>query len=143
MCSDFIRYGCYTAINTCRWWKMRVSVGGAMINDAVLVNDWHPVALSKNVAEGGVLGARLLEEDIVAWRYRGQIMVWQDLCLHRGTRLSLGKVEDGLLVCPYHGWTYDMTGRCVRIPAHPAQLPPSRAVVNTYRAQERYELIWV
>ena len=114
-----------------------------MINDAVLLNDWHPIALSKDVAEGGVLGTRLLEEDLVVWRYRGQVMVWQDLCLHRGTRLSLGKVEDGLLACPYHGWTYDMTGRCVRIPAHPGQTPPAKAVVKAYQVQERYELIWV
>src|SRR5262249_53361785 len=67
----------------------------------------------------------------------------EDVCLHRGTRLSLGKVTDGLLACPYHGWTYDMTGRCVRIPAHPDQPPPPKAVVKTYRVQERYELIWV
>jgi phenylpropionate dioxygenase-like ring-hydroxylating dioxygenase large terminal subunit len=65
------------------------------------------------------------------------------LCLHRGTRLSLGKVANGLLACPYHGWTYDMTGRCVRIPARPDQPPPPKAVVKTYRVQERYELIWV
>jgi phenylpropionate dioxygenase-like ring-hydroxylating dioxygenase large terminal subunit len=108
-----------------------------------LVNDWHPVARSGDVAEGGVLGVRLLDEEIVIWRHRGQVLVWQDLCLHRGTRLSLGKVTDGLLACPYHGWTYDTTGRCVRIPAHPDLLPPAKAVVKTYRVQERYELIWV
>jgi phenylpropionate dioxygenase-like ring-hydroxylating dioxygenase large terminal subunit len=109
----------------------------------VLINDWHPVARSGDVAEGGVLGARLLGEEIVVWRHCGQVMVWQDLCLHRGTRLSLGKVANGLLACPYHGWTYDMTGRCVRIPARPDQPPPPKAVVKTYRVQERYELIWV
>jgi phenylpropionate dioxygenase-like ring-hydroxylating dioxygenase large terminal subunit len=85
----------------------------------------------------------LLGEELVIWRHRGQVLVWQDLCLHRGTRLSLGKVTHGLLACPYHGWTYDTTGRCVHIPAHPDQPPPSKAVVKTYRAQERYELIWV
>jgi len=114
-----------------------------VINDPVLINDWHSVARSEDVAEGGVLGARLLGEDIVIWRHRGQVQAWQDVCLHRGTRLSLGKVTDGLLACPYHGWTYDMTGRCVRIPAHPDQPPPPKAVVKTYRVQERYELIWV
>jgi len=107
------------------------------------MNDWHSVARAEDVAEGGVLGARLLGEDIVIWRHRGQVQAWQDVCLHRGTRLSLGKVTDGLLACPYHGWTYDMTGRCVRIPAHPDQSPPPKAVVKTYRVQERYELIWV
>jgi phenylpropionate dioxygenase-like ring-hydroxylating dioxygenase large terminal subunit len=67
-----------------------------VIHDPVLLNDWHPVARSQDVAEGGVLGARLLEEDIVVWRSCGQVMAWQDLCRHRGTRLSLGTVPDGL-----------------------------------------------
>jgi len=48
----------------------------------------------------------LLEEDLVLWRVGEKIHAWRDLCLHRGTRLSLGKVEDQTLICPYHGWTY-------------------------------------
>jgi phenylpropionate dioxygenase-like ring-hydroxylating dioxygenase large terminal subunit len=95
------------------------------------------------VADGEVKGLRLLGEDIVLWRSNGQVMAWQDLCLHRGTRLSLGQVTEGLLACPYHGWTYDTSGRCVRIPAHPDQTPPTKAVAKTYQIQERYHMIWV
>jgi phenylpropionate dioxygenase-like ring-hydroxylating dioxygenase large terminal subunit len=47
------------------------------------------------------------------------------------------------LMCPYHGWTYDSSGQCVRIPAHPLQLPPARARATSYRVAERYGLIWV
>ncbi len=93
-------------------------------NDTVLLNDWYPVARSDALAEGQLRGVRLLGEDLALWRAGGQAFAWQDRCIHRGTRLSLGKVEDGLLACPYHGWRYDGTGRCVRIPAHPAQTPP-------------------
>lgn len=114
-----------------------------MINDPVLINDWHPMARSEELADGGVLGVRLLGEDVVLWRSNSQVMAWQDLCLHRGTRLSLGKVRGDTLACPYHGWTYHTTGRCVRIPAHPDQAPPTKAVVKTYQVQERYNLIWV
>lgn len=90
-----------------------------------------------------MLRARLLEEDIVLWRCRGQALAWQDLCVHRGARLSLGRVERETLVCPYHGWTYNGEGRCVRIPAHPDQQLPARARALTYRIQERYGLLWV
>jgi phenylpropionate dioxygenase-like ring-hydroxylating dioxygenase large terminal subunit len=114
-----------------------------MINDPVLINDWHPVARSEDLAGQGVLSVRLWGEDIVLWRSNDQVMAWQDLCLHRGTRLSLGKVASDTLVCPYHGWAYNPTGRCVRIPAHPDQAPPTKAVVKTYQVQERYNLIWV
>ena len=114
-----------------------------MINDPILINDWHAVARSEELSEGQVLSARLLEEDLVLWRLDGRVLAWQDLCLHRGTRLSLGKVEDNTLVCPYHGWRYNGQGRCVHIPAHPDQPPPTRARVNAYNIKEQYGLIWV
>jgi phenylpropionate dioxygenase-like ring-hydroxylating dioxygenase large terminal subunit len=114
-----------------------------MIEDPVLVNEWHPVLRSDSLADGQVRGARLLGEDLVLWRSNGRVLAWRDLCVHRGTRLSLGRVEQGCLVCPYHGWTYDETGRCVRIPAHPEQAPPAKATAKAHRAAERSGLVWV
>lgn len=114
-----------------------------MLNDPVLVNDWHAVARSADLQDGQVLAARLLEEDLVLWRAGGEVMAWRDLCIHRGTRLSLGWVDDHKLVCPYHGWTYNTAGRCVHIPAHPEQTPPTKARAEAYRVQERYGLVWV
>jgi phenylpropionate dioxygenase-like ring-hydroxylating dioxygenase large terminal subunit len=114
-----------------------------MINDPVLVNDWHVVCRSEDLTPGSTFAYRLLDEDIVLWRTDTQLLAWQDLCIHRGTRLSLGKIADDNLTCPYHGWVYDASGKCVRIPAHPEQKPPERARVKAYRAVERYGWIWV
>jgi phenylpropionate dioxygenase-like ring-hydroxylating dioxygenase large terminal subunit len=114
-----------------------------MLNDPVLLNDWHVVAYAPDLREGKPMAARLLEEDLVLWRVGDNILAWRDLCLHRGTRLSLGKVEGETLVCPYHGWTYNMEGQCIRFPAHPNQKPPATARAKVYRAQERYNWIWV
>jgi phenylpropionate dioxygenase-like ring-hydroxylating dioxygenase large terminal subunit len=114
-----------------------------MIDDPVLINDWHPVASVAELETNNLLGVRLLGEDIVVWRIEGQALAWQDLCIHRGTRLSLGRVEASLLHCPYHGWVYDETGQCVKIPAHPDQVPPAKARAKTYQAREKYGLVWV
>jgi phenylpropionate dioxygenase-like ring-hydroxylating dioxygenase large terminal subunit len=114
----------------------------AMLDDPVLVDDWHPIALADEVADTPV-AAQLLNEDLVLWRCGERVLAWQDLCVHRGTRLSLGRVDGGCLECPYHGWTYDVSGRCIRMPAHPDQAPPSRAVVKTYTAVVQYGLVWV
>lgn len=114
-----------------------------MLNDPVLVNDWHVIARSPDVVEGKPLRARLLGEDLVIWRTRDRLMAWQDLCIHRGTRLSLGSIENDLLMCPYHGWTYNADGMCVQIPAHPDQVPPAKARVKAYRVTERYGWVWV
>ncbi len=114
-----------------------------MIDDPVLINDWHPVARDRDLGEGGVLAARLLGEDLVLWRAGGEACAWQDLCVHRGARLSLGRVEGEQLRCPYHGWSYARDGRCTLMPAHPEQAPPARAVARRFLVRERYGLLWV
>ncbi len=113
-----------------------------MVDDPVLIEDWHPVARVEDVARGPI-GVRLLGEDLVIWRAGGRFCAWQDLCVHRGTRLSLGRVVDGdRLECPYHGWTYSAEGRCVLMPAHPEQTPPAKACVATFRAREAHGVVW-
>jgi phenylpropionate dioxygenase-like ring-hydroxylating dioxygenase large terminal subunit len=114
-----------------------------VLNDPVLLHDWHVVGRSTDLPEGGIKPARLLGEDLVLWRLNGKVMAWQDLCLHRGTRLSLGKIDGDALMCPYHGWTYNTDGQCIRMPAHPEQKPSAKARVQTYRVDERYGWIWV
>jgi phenylpropionate dioxygenase-like ring-hydroxylating dioxygenase large terminal subunit len=114
-----------------------------MIDDPVLLNDWHVVARASEIAEGAVKAARLMGVDLVVWRGPGEIQVWDDLCIHRGAKLSGGKVKDGCLQCPYHGWTYSEAGACVAIPAHPSQKPPGRAHANVHPVRIAYDLVWV
>lgn len=114
-----------------------------MINDRVLINEWHVMGRSADFPEGAPVAARLLDEDIVIWRLGDKVMAWQDLCIHRGTKLSLGRVEGETLICPYHGWVYNSDAKCVLMPAHPEQKPPERARVKQYKAQERYGWVWI
>jgi phenylpropionate dioxygenase-like ring-hydroxylating dioxygenase large terminal subunit len=114
-----------------------------MIDDPILTNDWHVVARLSELKDGEVRAVRLLDQEIVLWRNSEGLHAWQDLCLHRGARLSGGRVENACLICPYHGWRYDSSGRCVYIPAHPSQPPPARARTVGYHVKERYGLVWV
>ena len=115
-----------------------------MLDDPVLVDDWHPVARVEELVGGGPIGVRLLGEDVVVWRSGEQVFAWRDLCVHRGTRLSLGRIVEGArLECPYHGWTYGVDGRCVLMPAHPEQTPPAKACVTVFRARAEYGVVWV
>jgi phenylpropionate dioxygenase-like ring-hydroxylating dioxygenase large terminal subunit len=111
--------------------------------DPVLVDDWHVVARTKDVREGKVMKVRLLGEDLVVWRHEGRVMAWKDLCIHRGARLSMGWVENGEVVCPYHGWRYNCEGACTLMPAHPDQAPPKKAHAFVHRVEEKYDWIWV
>ena len=82
---------------------------------------WQPAALSEELAEGGApLPVRLLGEDLVLFRDDGGRPGLLGLhCSHRGADLSYGRVEDGGLRCIYHGWLYDIHGRCLDQPGEP------------------------
>lgn len=114
-----------------------------MRRDPVLWNDWHPVMRYDVFVDGVVKHARLLGVDIVLWMSQGAIHAMRDLCIHRGAKLSLGKVVNDCLMCPYHGWHYNNQGQCVHIPAHPEQVPPAKARTEVYQVKIRYDMVWV
>jgi phenylpropionate dioxygenase-like ring-hydroxylating dioxygenase large terminal subunit len=105
---------------------------------------WHPVAFADALGSEP-LRVTLLDEPVALWRdSAGAAHALSDICVHRGTQLSLGRVVEDQLMCPYHGWRYGADGRCRAIP----QLPdpsrvPGKARVAAYRCQERYGLLWV
>src|SRR5262249_32905424 len=107
-----------------------------------LRRSWHPVMYSDE------LGAKprqvvLLGEEIVLVRLGGQVRAFPDLCVHRGTPLSLGQVEDDQLRCAYHGWTYGADGVCTATPARHGRNIPSRARLLPIRVTEDHGLIWL
>jgi phenylpropionate dioxygenase-like ring-hydroxylating dioxygenase large terminal subunit len=112
--------------------------------DAALLNDWHVVALSSELVAGRLMPITLFERDLVAWRDDGgDVHVWDDLCLHRGARLSKGYIQDDKVVCPYHGWNYDRSAQCVLMPAAPRDAPMKKARAVSHHVVEKYGLVWV
>jgi len=104
---------------------------------------WYPVAFSHEITAEKPYGTRLLDERLVIYRVSdGTIIVAKDLCLHRGAPLSLGRIENDRLICPYHGVQYDRDAKCVCIPAEPNAKIPARLKLKTYSVMERYGLVW-
>ena len=104
----------------------------------------HPVAYAHELTDAPIR-RRLLGEDLVLWRdSAGTPHVLRDLCIHRGTALSLGRVVGDHIMCPYHGWQYGGDGSCRLIPqlADPTRIP-GKAKVDAFRCEERYGLLWV
>jgi phenylpropionate dioxygenase-like ring-hydroxylating dioxygenase large terminal subunit len=103
---------------------------------------WHPVMYSADLSDRP-RPALLLDEPLVLVRFADGVRAFRDLCVHRGTALSLGWLEDDRLVCAYHGWTYSEDGQCVRIPARHGSRIPGRAKLRRYECMEKDGLIWV
>jgi phenylpropionate dioxygenase-like ring-hydroxylating dioxygenase large terminal subunit len=82
---------------------------------------WHPVGLSTDVTPGGKpKQLRVMGEDLVLFRDdRGRPGLVGLHCSHRLTSLAFGRVEDGGIRCPFHGWLYDLEGHCLEQPAEP------------------------
>src|SRR5437660_1051052 len=84
---------------------------------------WHPIALSDELLPGAApMPVKILGEDLVLFRDdRGRPGLLGLYCSHRCADLSYGRIEDGGLRCLYHGWLYDINGRCLEQPAEPAE----------------------
>jgi phenylpropionate dioxygenase-like ring-hydroxylating dioxygenase large terminal subunit len=102
---------------------------------------WYPVAFSHEV-DDKPFAVTLLDKRLVVFRVNGKLTAARDLCLHRGAPLSAGRIENGELVCAYHGFRYNSEGQCTCIPAHPGAAIPSKLRLQTFPVQERYGLIW-
>jgi phenylpropionate dioxygenase-like ring-hydroxylating dioxygenase large terminal subunit len=114
------------------------------VTDPVLLNDWHPVAAARELDDGKPVAAQLLGRSLVLWRDAGgDTHAWEDRCPHRGTRLSIGRIEGAVLACAYHGWRFGGDGRCVLVPSQPGQKAPESASAKTFRVELRYGLAWV
>ncbi len=65
---------------------------------------------------------KMLGEELVLFRAdNGEIGLLGLHCPHRGASLEYGDIEDGGLRCPYHGWLFDVGGRCLDMPAEPQE----------------------
>jgi len=115
-----------------------------MIDIEAIRKHWHPIAASNDLPLRHVFHAQVLGRELAVWRADdGNVNAWENRCLHRGVRLSIG-VNDGTeLVCQYHGWRYaNRTAGCTYIPAHPADAPARTICNNTYPVKEKHGLIW-
>jgi phenylpropionate dioxygenase-like ring-hydroxylating dioxygenase large terminal subunit len=107
----------------------------------ILARHWYPIALAAEVGNAPHK-TTLLDEPLVAYRVKGQLVIARDVCPHRGVPLSLGSHDGEGIICRYHGLRYGVEGRCNRVPANPRLPIPARLNLITYAAVERYGLIW-
>src|SRR5689334_19872265 len=81
-----------------------------------LAASWY-VGLSSARLGRRPVPVRLFGRELVAWRdAAGRPVLAARYCPHQGASLALGKVTNGQLRCPFHGWLFDGTGTCVQIP---------------------------
>ena len=110
----------------------------------MLMNCWYVAADAIDLTTEPK-GVHMLGQDLVVFRdSAGKAHCLSDVCVHRGGSLCRGKVVEGTVECPYHGWRFDGDGNCVAIPSlGPDATIPKRARIDSYPVEEKYGWIWV
>lgn len=120
-----------------------VRVGAGTRGGELLRRYWQPFALAE-AATTTPKHVKIFGECLVLFRDQSGIPgLLYPRCMHRGTDLIYGKVEDQGIRCCYHGWMFDAEGRCLDIPTEKNEKLKSRIRQPWYPIVEKYGLLFV
>ena len=107
---------------------------------------WMPALLAWELPEPDCppVRVKLLGEELVAFRdSQGRVGLVDEHCPHRLVSLFFGRNEDCGLRCVYHGWKFDVEGRCVDMMNEPEELGFAHKIRTTaYPTVEVGGVIW-
>ena len=107
---------------------------------------WIPAGLAEELPENDCPPVRikLLSERLLAVRdSNGEMGLIDEFCAHRGVSLWFGRVEEGGIRCPYHGWKYNVKGACQEVPSEPAENGfCSKIKLKAYPLVARGGILW-
>jgi phenylpropionate dioxygenase-like ring-hydroxylating dioxygenase large terminal subunit len=104
---------------------------------------WQPVLAARNVTNRPK-EVRILGEDLIIFRDKsGRPGLLYPRCMHRGTSLFYGRVEEKGIRCCYHGWLFDVEGNCLEQPCEPdGGKAKESARQPWYPVIEKYGFVW-
>lgn len=110
----------------------------------ILKNFWYGIEHSAAISSKPKTITFMGHELVLYRGTKGQIIALDGRCVHRGTELAAGWVENDCIYCPYHGWRYEADGICSHIPANQPEVSiPIRAKLRSHQVQEKYGLVWL
>lgn len=76
-----------------------------------------PVIRTEEISEGAAKLVRVKNEEIAVFKHEGKLCAIQNICPHQGGQLSAGTIENGAVICPLHGYKFDLqSGACANNP---------------------------
>jgi phthalate 4,5-dioxygenase oxygenase subunit len=107
---------------------------------------WLPFLLSSEIErpDSDPVRVKLLGEELVVFRdTEGRVGLIDEYCAHRGVSLWFGRNEECGLRCPYHGWKFDINGKCIELPSegnNPKAM--ERVSLKSYPCIEKGGVVW-
>ena len=113
----------------------------------MFINFWYVACQSSELTFGPQkpLKATMLGQQFALWRdTKGKVQCISNTCSHRSGALADGRIRGDCVECPYHGWTFNGDGSCVRLPSlGPDAKIPDRTRIDAYPVEERYGFVHV
>ena len=107
---------------------------------------WIPAMLSRELPgpDCDPVQIKLLGEELLGFRdSNGDFGLIQEFCPHRGVSLFYGRNEECGIRCAYHGWKFDINGKCVDMPSEPDESNfKDKVRVAAYKMIERGGVLW-
>jgi methionine sulfoxide reductase heme-binding subunit len=75
------------------------------------------------------------QERIAVYRYENKLYAVHNVCKHQGGPLGEGKIVDGCITCPWHGYQY--------LPQNGQSPPPFKEKVSTYDVRVNNNKVWL
>jgi phenylpropionate dioxygenase-like ring-hydroxylating dioxygenase large terminal subunit len=74
----------------------------------------------------------------------GKLRAFLNVCRHRGAKVAQGSGNARLFSCPYHAWTYDLSGKVTGIPDERCfpEVRPERSSLAELPLCEKHSLVW-
>jgi phenylpropionate dioxygenase-like ring-hydroxylating dioxygenase large terminal subunit len=114
----------------------------------MLRNHWYPIFEAASLQSGRrkkPIGIKRFGIELVLWRdLEGKARLLPATCPHRGASLVGGRIIDGELVCPWHGFRFSGTGHCTLLPCEgPDARIPKALDLPVHPIREEHGLIWM
>jgi len=75
------------------------------------------------------------KERIAVYKHENKLYALHNVCKHQGGPLGEGKILDGCITCPWHGYQY--------LPQNGQSPPPFKEMVNTYDVKVNDNKVWL
>lgn len=116
--------------------------------DLLSVNEWQQlrrhwlVVCTTKELKRQPIARTVLGVPLVIFRDGSSVHAVLDRCSHRNAPLSAGRIHDGCIQCPYHGWRFNGKGHCVQRPGI-LDTPPQETAIESFPTTSCNNFIWV
>lgn len=121
--------------------RKRAGIPNRILEQNYPYNLWWVAARSEEVGRAP-LARELLDTSVVLFRKQNdEVVALEDRCPHRSAPLSMGRLEGDAIQCPYHGFEFGASGKCIKVPSQ--DHIPKNLCVRSFPVREIGPLVWI